>query len=127
MKRRETLSPDLTPVIDIVFILLIFFIVSSTFKKKELAFELNLPNSKEASMQIDKKEIVILLNKNKIALKEKEVTWQILENNLKNIKDKTRSVIVKIDKDVKYQRIVILFDLLKKYNLSHLALENKVK
>ena len=33
MKRRESLGLDLTPVIDVVFILLIFFIVTSVFKK----------------------------------------------------------------------------------------------
>lgn len=34
MKRREQLGIDLTPIIDVVFILLIFFIVTSVFKKK---------------------------------------------------------------------------------------------
>ena len=37
MKRRESLSLDLTPVIDVVFIILIFLIVTSVFKKEELA------------------------------------------------------------------------------------------
>ena len=45
MKRREPLTPDLTPLIDVVFILLIFFIVSSVFKKEELALMLSLPVS----------------------------------------------------------------------------------
>ena len=36
MKRREPLGLDLTPIIDVVFILLLFFIVSSVFKKDEL-------------------------------------------------------------------------------------------
>jgi biopolymer transport protein ExbD len=34
MKRREHLGLDLTPIIDVVFILLIFFIVTSVFKKE---------------------------------------------------------------------------------------------
>ena len=50
MKRRESLSLDLTPVIDVVFILLIFFIVTSVFKKEELALMLDLPTSNAKEM-----------------------------------------------------------------------------
>lgn len=38
-KRRETIAPDLTPMIDVVFILLIFFIVSSVFKKRGVGID----------------------------------------------------------------------------------------
>jgi len=38
MKRREYISPDITPLIDIVFLLLIFFLVSSVFKKRGKSF-----------------------------------------------------------------------------------------
>ncbi|MEN8717248.1 MAG: biopolymer transporter ExbD, partial [Sulfurovum sp.] len=34
MKSRESLGLDLTPVIDLVFIILLFFIVTSVFKKE---------------------------------------------------------------------------------------------
>ena len=42
--KRET-SRLLTPLIDVVFLLLIFFLVSSVFKKEEFAL-LNLPKAK---------------------------------------------------------------------------------
>ncbi|MFV7791617.1 ExbD/TolR family protein, partial [Aliarcobacter lanthieri] len=45
MKRREPLGLVLTPVIDVVFILLIFFIVTSVIKKEQLALMLDLPAS----------------------------------------------------------------------------------
>ena len=34
---------DLTPLIDVVFLLVIFLLISTTFKKKQLALEVNLP------------------------------------------------------------------------------------
>ena len=52
MKRRETLGIDLTPVIDVVFILLIFFIVTSVFKKDELALMLDLPEADAPAIAI---------------------------------------------------------------------------
>ena len=122
MKRRETLGLDLTPVIDVVFILLIFFIVSSVFKKEELALILDLPSSSAKEMQIDKNQVFIELSAEKLAIKGIEVSFDSLEDNLKAIEDKNKSVIVRIDKKVEYQRVVKVLDLLQKYNLTNLAL-----
>ena len=61
MKRREALGLDLTPIIDVVFILLIFFIVSSVFKKDELALVLNLPTSSAQEIELKQKEIIIMI------------------------------------------------------------------
>jgi len=47
--RREQLSMDLTPLIDVVFLLLIFFLVTSVFKKDELALLLKLPKSEQGA------------------------------------------------------------------------------
>ena len=122
MKRREALGLDLTPVIDVVFILLIFFIVSSVFKKDELALILDLPSSSAKEMQIDKNQVFIELSENKLAIKGIEVSFDSLEDNLKAIENKNKSVIVRIDKKVEYQRVVKVLDLLQKYNLTNLAL-----
>lgn len=122
MKRRETLGLDLTPVIDVVFILLIFFIVSSVFKKDELALILDLPNSNAKEMKVDKEQVFIELTENKLAIKGIEVSFNSLEDNLKAIENKQKSVIVRIDKKVQYQRVIKVLDLLQKYDLTNLAL-----
>jgi biopolymer transport protein ExbD len=59
MRRREPLSPDMTPLIDVVFLLLIFFLVSTSFKKDELALLLNLPTSQASQEMIAKEEVNI--------------------------------------------------------------------
>ena len=122
MKRRESLGLDLTPVIDIVFILLIFFIVTSVFKKEELALILDLTTSNAKEMKVDEEQVFIELNQEKLAIKGIEVSFESLEDNLKAIKNKGKAVVVKIDKKVEYQRVVKVLDLLQKYNLSNLAL-----
>lgn len=122
MKRRESLGLDLTPIIDVVFILLIFFIVTSVFKKDELVLILDLPSSNAKEMQIDEEQIFIELNKNKLAIKGIEVSFESLEDNLKAIKNKEKAVIVRIDKKVEYERVIKVLDLLQKYNLTNLAL-----
>jgi len=122
MKRREPLGLDLTPIIDVVFILLIFFIVTSVFKKEELALMLDLPSSNAQSIQIKEEQIFIELSENKLAIKGIEVSFSSLEDNLKEIKNKENAVIVRIDKKVPYERVVKILDLLQKYNLNNLAL-----
>src|SRR5574344_1612985 len=101
MKRREHLGLDLTPIIDVVFILLIFFIVTSVFKKEEIFIELSV---------------------DKMAIRGIEVSFSSLEDNLKSIKNKDEPVIVRIDKKVPYEKVVKVLDLLQKYSLNNLAL-----
>jgi len=128
MKRREPLGMDLTPIIDVVFILLIFFIVTSVFKKDELALILDLPKADTKAVEVKDDQIFIELNENKLAIKGIEVSFDSLEDNLKEIKNNKKAVIVRIDKNTKYERVVKVLDLLQKYNLNNLALvteENK--
>jgi biopolymer transport protein ExbD len=121
MKRREKLGVDLTPIIDVVFILLIFFIVTSVFKKDELALILNLPTSGAKAVEIEEK-VAIELSKDSLALKGQKLTFAMLDISLSDIKEKDRAIIVRIDKDVKYERVVKVLDILQKHNLSNLAL-----
>jgi len=125
MKRREQLTPDMTPLIDVVFILLIFFIVTSVFKKEELALLLNLPKSQAQELQVEKEQITIEISPEEIALRGKVITPDALEEELKQIKEKKRAIIVRIDSDVVYSKIVVILDLLQKYELNNLALVTK--
>lgn len=124
-KRRETITPDITPLIDVVFILLIFFIVSSVFKKEELALILDLPSSSAQEHEVEPKEVSIEINKEKIAIYGKEVTLEELDQKLSKINDKKNNIIVRIDKDVIYSKIVKVLDNLQKYDLNNLSLVTK--
>jgi len=125
MKRREAITPDLTPLIDVVFILLIFFIVSTVFKKEELALMLSLPASSAKEAKIELKQINIELSPDKLAYLGKEITFNQLDDKLSKIKKKEKPVIVRIDKTVAYSRVIKILDLLQKYSLNNLALITK--
>ncbi|MGA1940074.1 ExbD/TolR family protein [Arcobacter sp. YIC-310] len=124
VKKRELISMDLTPLIDVVFLLLIFFIVASEFKKNETILNLSLPASQSSSQIVKKEEVVIEITKDKLAYNSKETDFLQLEKSLKVI-DKKRALIVRIDKEVKYERVVKLLDLLNKLSLSNLLLVTK--
>lgn len=122
MKRRESLGLDLTPVIDVVFIILLFFIVTSVFKKEDLALMLDLPAASAKELKVDEDQVFIELSSEKLAIKGIEVSFESLENNIKVIENKNQSVIVRIDKKVEYQRVIKVLDLLQKYEVTNLAL-----
>lgn len=123
--KYNRISPDLTPLIDVVFILLIFFIVTSVFKKEELALVLNLPNSRATELKVELKDVSIELSSKKLAIFGKKITFEQLDTNIKTIKNKKRNIIVRIDEDVSYKRIVKVLDGLKKYDLNNLSLVTK--
>ncbi len=125
MKRREHLTPDLTPLIDVVFLILIFFMVSSTFKKDELALLLTLPDANSATKEIKKEDINIELSQNQVALKGKKISFEELDMEFAKVIDKQKAINVRIDKNVVYERVVKLLDLLNKHGLNNLALESK--
>ncbi|PLY05190.1 MAG: biopolymer transporter ExbD [Arcobacter sp.] len=127
MKKREILVPDITPLIDVVFILLIFFIVSSVFKKDELALVLNLPTSSAEEIELKEKEIIIEINDIKLAIYGKEIDLENLDLKMNEIKDKKRNIIFKIDKDVKYEKVVKVLDILQKNKLFNISLITQSK
>lgn len=122
MRRREPITPDITPLVDVVFILLIFFIVSTVFKKDELALMLNLPTNTESSTKVEQNQIFIELSKNELAFRGSKITMESLKNELALIQDKTQPTILRIDKDVPYDRVVKILDILQALEFYNLAL-----
>lgn len=70
MKIRETAEPEgdiinMTPVIDMMFILVIFFALNSVYREEERDIQVNLPaNSQSASLSSAPKVIVLNVRKN---------------------------------------------------------------
>ncbi|MCB1662645.1 MAG: biopolymer transporter ExbD [Pseudomonadales bacterium] len=62
-QRREEVGVNLTPLIDVVFLLLIFFMVSTTFKK-ESHISLNLPEAGGEPLAVKNNQVEIVINAN---------------------------------------------------------------
>ena len=124
VKKREHISMDLTPLIDVVFLLLIFFIVASEFKKNETILNLTLPSSSSSQKVVVKKESVLEVSKDSFALNAQKLDFTQLKQELKNIK-KELPLIVKIDEDVKYSRVIKILDTLNNLSLTNLQLITK--
>jgi biopolymer transport protein ExbD len=123
-RTREPLVADFTPLIDVVFLLLIFFMVATVFKKDELALLLSLPESQQggAGEKQGIKNIQVELTGEELAYNGKKLSFEELDLNLKTVTDTKTLYELRIDKDVKYERVVKILDSLKKYSLTNIEL-----
>jgi biopolymer transport protein ExbD len=125
--RREPLTADLTPLIDVVFLLLIFFLVTSVFKKDELALLLKLPQAAQGKGDEKKlKDITIELSDTEIAINGKKSSMEALPEFLKTAEAKTL-VNLRVDGDVRYERLVKVLDTLREYKLDNISLITEKK
>ena len=122
-KKRALLTPDLTPLIDVVFLLLIFFIVSTTFNKYG-NIDIDLPTSTLTSEENDDKHLEIIIDKdNRYFItfgnkKNVEITFDEIDYYLNGAK----SVSITGDKDLKYQNIIDIITKVKKHGIENLGI-----
>lgn len=120
--KREALTFELTPLIDVVFLLLIFFMVSSVFKKDELALLLSLPKTEQGEGKgKEKKKITIEISKDEIAYEGKKITVEDLESSLSTL-NKNTMLNLRVDGEVVYTRLVKVLDLFQKNKLENISL-----
>lgn len=136
-KKRGELILELTPLIDVVFLLLIFFLVATTFDEMRGGIKIDLPQStiKEIS---DIKEIQVIIDKNKnmvLHYKDKGKTEEVNvdKNNLKdklserlgNMKEK--NIIISADKSLDYGYIVDVMTISKEAGAQSLDIDTSKK
>ena len=121
-KQRES-TLNLAPMIDIVFLLLIFFLVSSTLQGEEALYNITVPDSNIGSSS--SVEIVELFvdNNNKYFYNEQEYSEsemnQLLSEKI-NVSD-NKSVKIYADKKSDFQAVISLIQLLKDNNFDKIS------
>ena len=127
MRRRRSIDFDLTPIVDVVFILLIFFMVSSSFNKNENKLDITLPASEYGKKINAGKELKIELTETGISFNGRTMDFEGLNIELSKLKSSMMPIFSRINKDVRYERVINLFDLLKKYGLENIILVTEIK
>ena len=120
-KKRNIMSLDLTPLIDVVFLLLIFFMVSTTFNKYG-KIDIDVPVSKVSEKTEDIKiEIVIDKNENYFILKAGKTFPINLDDLGEHLKD-VKEVSITGDKNLKYQTVMDLITKVKQHGIENLGI-----
>jgi biopolymer transport protein ExbD len=117
-RKRRSPSIIIVSLIDILAILLIFFIVTTTFRKNQPQLQINLPESKTAELSpAEKQEPAVLRVKSaeQITLDEKPVTLEDLAETLKNLRIQapSRSIAMQADRAAPFGVVVKVLDALR--------------
>ncbi len=103
---------DISPLIDVVFILLLFFVVSTTFKE-EVGLPLTLPTSKVKTTKVKQKNVTIYITKDgTYYINKKKISDNALADEIKKqlaISEK-KEVVIKADKGARYERVYKAMD-----------------
>lgn len=127
-KPRRKITINITSLIDVLFLLLIFLMVSSTFLEQP-GIKLDLPEA-DSAVVVEQKEFILFVDKNKnIFLNDFPVQLDQLQEKLKetlpNMKD--GALILKADQDVSHGLVVRVMDDIKKSGVKRLVIGTKLQ
>jgi len=109
----EEESINLTPLLDMIFNLIFFFILATTLRQSKALLEVRLPSVAKAIQEtMPKKSLVITVTKeDKIFLGEREMTLESLDADLKNIPpQELGKLIIQGDAQAHHEAIVKVLD-----------------
>lgn len=133
--RRPDPLLDVTPMIDIVFQLVLFFMVSTTFVNAP-GIQVDLPRSSEDTLITEQQDLHIWMTcgegegcvEGAVYVGDEAVTEGELDRRLRRTaeEDPSTLVVIKADQGVSHGRVVTVMDLARTKGLSRLAIATEV-
>lgn len=124
----EEVDVNLTPLIDVVFLLLIFFMVTTTFEKNsKIKIELPTATSSRAEAQENVLELLIdskgryYIDKKEVVNSKPETLFRAMSITLDKL-DKTPSLIITADANANYQSVITAMDIAGRLELTNFSL-----
>jgi len=115
---------NITPLLDLVFVLLVIFIITTPQMMNNL--EMNLPSPKPPPPQKNKPKInrIVVDEKGQTFLNDQAVTVPQLKSDLQQLKSETPelSVVVKGADNVDYQNMINVLDVLQQLDITKVGL-----
>lgn len=124
-KRRKVFI-NITSMIDVMFMLLVFLMISSTFLDQP-GIKLELPSA-ESSTLVEQKDYVLFVDKaGKMYLNNNGIALDNLEAGIKDAlpKMKDSALILKADQDVTHGAVVKIMDIVRKSGVKKLIIGTK--
>jgi biopolymer transport protein ExbD len=125
-KNRSVLN--VTPLIDVVFNLVIFFAVSSTFLEQP-GIKLALPEAQKTDLQKIEKAVLYVTADQQILLRDKEISLENLGPLLKDEMEQSldKALIINADKQVAHGFVVKIMDLARQNGVLKLVIATEQK
>ncbi len=110
-KNTEETQIDLTPMLDVVFIMLIFFIVTTSFVK-ESGIDVNRPSAQSSEQKGQANIFIAIRNNDEIWIDKRMVDLRSVRANIERLKatNSQNSVVIQSDKEAKTGVLVSVMD-----------------
>lgn len=121
---------NILPMIDVIFAILVFFLVSSLYLTRSEGLSVNLPRAKTAQLQKSQPITVSLDSQGKLTLNSKPTQLEQLKTQIEELSQSDSSsvtVIVNADKTVEHGQVVDVIDQLRQIPQVQLAIAAKKK
>ncbi len=127
-RHRYKSGLDLTPMVDIVFQLLIFFMVATTMEKNP-QLRVDLPQASSATAEPSIDLVITIDRKGNIYADDQKVSWKVLALRLKALAARKPDalIVIRADSRVPHGRVVKVMDLASSYGLKRIAIATKYK
>ena len=126
--RRKRVLINITPLIDVLFLLLIFFIVSSTFLEQP-SITVELPSAQTASPHRIDRYVIVVGREGDIFLNDEQLTEAGLLDRLRAIYEtnKNANMVLKADKIAPYGTIIAVIDAIRQCGLKKVVALTKIE
>ena len=128
-EEKELISINITPLIDIVFLLLVFFMLATSFIQKS-TIEVNLSSGETVQTENQKNNVVLILNKTgKIYLNNKLISISNIKNEIIKIIDNKpeQKFLIKSHKKIAVQKVIRLIEEVRLAGTDNIKLVNLEK
>lgn len=118
---------NIVPMIDVIFAILTFFIMSSLFLSRSEGLPVNLPKASTAKVQQKSKVVVSVKPDGAIALNKKSIQLAQLETALKSLVNPQEElvVVVNADEKVDHGKVIGVMDQVRKVQGARLAIATR--
>ena len=108
---EEEITIDLTPMLDVVFIMLIFFIVTASFVK-EAGIDVNRPEASTAVKKDRANILIAISDKNEIWINKRRIDERAVQANIERLyaENPQGSVVIQADKKAVTETLIKVMD-----------------
>lgn len=110
---------DLTPLINVFFLLLIFFMFTSSFIFQP-GIKVTLPKALTSEVIQQENVVIVITRDDRLFLNDREITLEELKSNLRIIARKKASLLIKADSKASLGRIVEIWDMCRLQGVSQI-------
>jgi len=126
-KSKRKVLINITSLIDVLFLLLIFFMVSSTFLEQP-GIKLELPHAQSATVMEQKKYVLFVDKDGNMFLNDDAVGTENLEERIRQVLPSMEdgALVLKADQEVSHGVVVRIMDIMKRSGVKKLVIGTRL-